>query len=343
MTQPSVHTGNTPGTTVGPDFDAATWDMVGSLRLAKQLVSGTVIADLADHRDDVCVLTADLGGPTGVQPFRDRHPARYYNFGIAERGMLSAAAGMAAAGMRPYVSGYAAFLALIGTEQIRTDLCYPNMPVRVLATHAGVAMGFYGTSHHSTEDIGVLRSVPNLTMLAPVDGVSLEQALRATVDHPGPIYFRLGRGRETPVYDAPADQWAIGGSHRLREGDDATIIATGICVAEALEASARLADEGLSVRVVNAYSLKPIDAQAIHAAAAETRLLVTAEEHNVVGGLGSAVADVLSTMAGAPALHRIGLPDEYSLLGPPTHLYRHYGIDADGIASTVRDELAHTR
>lgn len=327
------------GTTVVAGFDEKSWDMVGSLALSRQLVSGRVLSEMARERDDICVLTADLGRPTQVHDFGQEFPERYFNFGIAERNMVSAAAGLAATGMRPYVSGYGFFLGIIAAENIRTDICYTNLPVRMLGTHTGISMGFYGTSHHATEDIGILRSMANLTLLAPVDGVSSEQALRETLDHPGPVYFRLGRGREKQVYEGPVDGWRIGGSAKLREGSDATVFATGICVAEAVEASDRLSEEGISLRVVDVYSIKPIDQEVILTAAAETALVLTAEEHNVVGGLGAAVAEVLAQAGAGTALRRIGLPDEYSLLGPPSHLYRHYGLDAEGIAATVRDGL----
>lgn len=330
----------TDGTTVGPDFDEKSWDMVGSMELSKQLVSGRVLSELAQERDDICVLTADLGRPTQVHDFGLKHPDRYFNFGIAEHNMVSAAAGLATTGMRPYVSGYSFFLGIIAAEQIRTDICYTNLPVMMLGTNSGISMGFYGTSHHATEDIGILRSMAGLTLLAPVDAVSSEQAIRKTADHPGPVYFRLGRGREKPVYEEPIGNWEIGGSATLRAGSEAAVFATGICVAEAVEASDLLSDEGISLRVVDAYSIKPIDGEAILAAAGETRMIFSAEEHNVVGGLGTAVSEVLAEAGAGTALHRIGLPDEYSLLGPPSHLYQHYGLDAEGIAQTVRGALS---
>jgi len=242
-------------------------------------------------------------------------------------------------GMKPYVSGYGCFLGIIATENIRTDIGYTNLPVRLLGTNSGIAMGFYGTSHHATEDIGMLRSIANLTLLAPVDAVSLKQALELTVDHPGPIYMRLGRGRGESVYHAPVADWRIGGSAQLHAGDDAAIFATGICVEAAQAAAQALAAEGIGVRVLDMYSLKPLDCDAVERAARETEHLFSAEEHNVVGGLGAAVAEVLAEAGAAPRLKRIGLPDVYSILGPPLHLYRHYGLDADGIAAAIRQTL----
>ena len=184
----------------------------------------------------------------------------------------------------------------------------------------------------------VVRAVDGM-VLAPVDAVSLKQAIESTVDHPGPVYFRLGRGRETPVYEGAVPGWAIGGSAQVHDGDDATVFATGVCVTAALQAATELAKEGAGLRVIDMYSLKPLDRQAVHRAASETRRLLSAEEHNVIGGLGSAVSEVLAESGLASPLCRIGIPDEYSLVGPPTHLYRHYGIDADGIARAVRRVL----
>jgi transketolase len=329
-----------PESTVTADFDDRSWDMVGSLALSKQLVSGDVLTELAEQRDDIVVLTADLGRPTRVINFGRAFPERYFNFGISEHNMVGAAAGMASAGLLPYVSGYACFLALLAGDQIRLDVCYTKLPVRFLSTHSGLAMGFYGASHHATEDIGALRSFANLTILAPVDATTIRQAITATVDHPGPVYFRLGRGRETPVYDAPIPGYRIGGSHRLRDGADATVFATGIEVDFALQAAKLLEAEGISLRVIDAYSLKPIDADAVHAACTQTGHVFTAEEHNVIGGLGSAVAEVMAELGTAAKLTRIGLQDAFSILGPPTHLYKHYGLDGEGIAATIRTKLA---
>lgn len=326
-------------TTVVEGFDDGSWDMVGSLKLSKQLVSGEVLSRIAERRDDVCVLTADLGGPTRVRFFGEHYPERYFNFGIAERNMVSAAAGLAAVGMKPYVSNYGFFLGMIAAENVRTDICYPNLPVRMLGTHSGISMGFYGTSHHATEDIGILRSMANLTLLAPIDAMSLKHAIEETLDHPGPIYFRLGRGREKPVYEGPPAGWRVGGSSVLHKGEDATVFATGICVKESLEAAKLLRREGIALRVIDAYSLKPLDANAVERAARQTGRIFSVEEHNVVGGLGSAVAEVLAEGGFGTRLVRIGIPDEYSILGPPTHLYHHYGMDAEGIAETIRNTI----
>ncbi len=328
-----------PETTVREGFDEKSWDMVGSLNLSRQLTTGAALIAMAEEgRDDIVVCTADLGRPTQVHGFGERYPERYFNFGIAERNMVGAAAGLATIGLTPVISNYSFFLALMACENIRNDICYTNLPVRMVGTHSGIAMGFYGTSHHCNEDIGVLRTMANLTLMAPCDGNAIRAALPAMMDHPGPVYFRAGRGRETPVYDAPPD-WRIGGSHTLRDGDDATVFAIGNLVSAALEAHDLLKAESIGLRVIDMYSIRPIDREAILSAAGRQKVLFTAEEHNVTGGFGTAVAEVLAEEGAGARLVRIGMPDQYSILGPPTHLYHHYGLDGEGVAKRVREEL----
>ena len=185
--------------TVTDAFDGATWDMVVSLGLSPQLTTGAVLKELADAGNDrIVICTADLGRPTQVVNFGKAYPERYFNFGIAERNMIGAAAGLATTGLTPVISNYSFFLALMGVENIRNDLAYTNLPVKMVGTHSGIAMGFYGTSHHCCEDIGALRAIPNLTLMAPCDGNAIRSALRGLIDHPSPIYFRAGRGREAP-------------------------------------------------------------------------------------------------------------------------------------------------
>lgn len=325
--------------TVLADFDEHSWDMVGSLNLSLQLPTGQVLIDLAEKgRDDIVVLTADLGRPTQVISFGKRYPDRYFNFGIAERNMIGAAGGLASTGLLPFISNYSFFLALMGAENIRNDICYPNLKVRMIGTHSGIAMGFYGTSHHCNEDIGLLRAIPNLTVMAPCDANAIRAAVTSTIDHAGPIYFRAGRGREATVYERPPE-WRIGASHQLREGRHATIFAIGNLVKAALDAHDILAAEGISLSVVDLYSLRPVDAEAVLKAAKAHGILFSAEEHNVTSGMGSAVAEVLAAHAAGAKLIRIGMPDAYSLLGPPTHLYRHYGLDGRGVAETIRASL----
>jgi transketolase len=322
---------------VGSTDDEATWDMAASLGLSQQLTTGAVLMELVDEGHDIVVCTADLGRPTQVIGFGRKHPDRYFNFGIAERNMIGAAAGLATTGHLPVISNYSFFLALMGVENIRNDICYPGLNVRMIGTHSGIAMGFYGTSHHCNEDIGALRAIAGLTVMAPCDGNAIRAAFKQTINHKGAIYFRAGRGREKPVYNSPPN-FTIGGSNRLREGAHATVLAIGNLVSASLDAADILKAEGIHLGVVDMYSITPIDRSAIRAAAKQG-IVITAEEHNVSSGFGSAVAEVIAEEGLGVKLVRIGMPDAYSLLGPPTHLYKHYGLDAEGVAASVRAAL----
>ena len=301
-------------------------------------VLGEDLADLADRDPRVVVLTADLASANRTVEFRARHPERFFDFGIAEKNMITAAAGMAACGQVPYAATFAAFSAILCAEQIRTDCAYPDLPVRIIGTHSGISMGFYGTSHHATEDLGMLRTIANLTVVCTTDAHHLRAVLRASLDHPGAIYIRLGRGRDPEVYsEVPAI--TLGRAIRLREGADLTIIATGAEVRPALDAAAMLAERSIGTRVVDMHTIKPLDADEVRAAAAETGAILTVEEHNVIGGLGSAVAEVLVECARVP-FRRHGIGDEFAPVGPPAGLYAHYKLDAAGIANVAQEMLA---
>lgn len=318
-------------------FHPDTWDIIQSTRLAEQLTAGATLAELGHAHPEIVCVAADLGGPTRLKDFAAVFPDRFFNFGIAEKNMVSVAAGLATTGKIPYMATYASFLALLAGENIRTDVCYTNLPVRMIGTHSGIAMGFYGSSHHATEDIAFLRAMANLTIISPPDGRALSEAIRATVKHPGPIYFRFGRGREPEVYpDGIPGGFRMGKAVTLRQGKDLTIIATGLLVHAALAAAEELASEGVSATVVDMMTLKPLDADAVVAAARVSGRILTCEEHNIYGGLGGAVAEVLA-QSDVPCRLRIhGIRDEYSLIGPPFHLYSHYGLDGAGVAREAR-------
>jgi transketolase len=315
------------------------WDLATTAKLANSMVAGEVLADLADGDDRIVVLTADLKYSNRTSEFDARHPDRFVNVGIAEQNMVTMAAGMATFGYIPYVSTFASFVGLLCAEQIRTDLAYPGLPVRVLAHHAGISLGFYGTSHHATEDLGITRSIAGLTVICPCDAASTRRALADTVDHDGPIYFRLGRGREPDVYAEGAAEFEVGKLATLREGADLAIVANGITVKAALTAAEALAADGVQATVLDAHTVRPFDAETLVAVAERTKRVLVAEEHNVVGGVASACAEAIADAAlGGVKLRRLGMPaDEYALIGPPFHLYRHYGLDADGIAAQARE------
>lgn len=295
------------------------------------------LLELVAAGEPIVAGTADLQYSNGLSKFAQECPERFVQFGISEQNMVSAAAGMAAVGMKPYVATFASFLALLCCEQIRMDVAYSKLPVRLIGHHAGISLGFYGTSHHATEDLAITRAIAGLTVVAPADGEQLKAAILAANDWPEPIYFRTMRGRDPVVYDT-VTPFTFGKAIVHGEGTDLSIIATGSTLHPALEAAALLGAEGLSVGVIDMHTLKPLDREAV-LEAAKAPVILTVEEHNVLGGLGGAVAEVLAE-AGTPArLVRHGIQDEYSLIAPPTHLYAHYKLDGAGVAEIARKAL----
>jgi transketolase len=314
--------------------DPASFDHVGR-DAGATFAAGQVLADLADTDPRIVVGCADLTYVTRLATFGARHPQRFLYYGISERNMIGAAAGLATTGHIPYVCTFACFSAILAYENIRTDLAYPRLPVRVLGTHAGISMGFFGTSHHATEDIAALRAIAGLRVLSPCDPVATEALLRGTVDHDGPIYFRIGRGRERPVY-TDVTQLRLDRPTTLTEGGDILLLATGVMVQEALAAARELATDGIGATVVDVHTLKPFPADAIAALAAAHRSVVTVEEHTIEGGLGTMTVEALAAAGVGTPVHKHGLRDEYAMVGPPTHLYRYYGLDGDGVATVAR-------
>lgn len=316
------------------------WQLLQLLDQAPGLaaMAGT-LADMADKGHPVVAGTADLKYSNGLVRFEERHPGRLVQFGISEQNMVTAAAGMATVGLRPYVATFASFLALLCCEQIRTDVAYTGLPVRLIGHHSGITLGFYGTSHHATEDLAIMRSIADLAVVAPADAASLSAALWATVDHDGPIYFRIGRGRDPQVYSMADVEFELGKAIVHSRGQDLTIIATGSMVHPSSEAVQTLRSEGWSVGLIDMHTIKPLDKEAILEAVGNSAAVMTVEEHNVLGGLGGAVGEVLAEAGAGKPLHRHGIRDEYSLIGPPTHLYRHYRLDSEGIAQEAREFL----
>jgi transketolase len=325
---------------VSPTADRAS-DKGISAAAVPAFVAGEELADLADVDPRVVVMTADLATANRLIDFASRHPARFVEMGIAEKNMITAAAGLASTGFIPFVGTFASFAAILCFEQIRTDCAYPGMPVRVLGHHSGMSLGFYGTSHHALEDLSAMRAVAHLTVACAADGNQLRAMLRASLDVPGAMYLRLGRGRDPEVYTEVPDDFAFGRAVTLREGSDLTIIATGSEVHPALGAANLASAQGLSVRVVDMHTVSPLDVDAVIAAATETGGIVTVEEHNVTGGLGSAVAEVLADRRLGVPFRRHGVPDEYVLIGPPAALYAHYRLDAAGIAAVLEELCGH--
>jgi transketolase len=302
-------------------------------------VAGEELAALADDDDRIVVLTADLAFANRTMDFAARHPDRFFNVGVAEQNMISVAAGLASAGMLPFAATFASYVALTGCEQIRTDLAYTGMPVRLLGHHSGMSLGFYGTSHHALEDIAMMRAIADLTVVCAADSNQLRAILRASLDHPGAMYIRLGRGRDPEVYsEVPAD-FEIGRATRLRDGDAATIITTGSELWACLRAAERLAADDVQVRVVDMHTISPLDTEEVLDAGRDTPVILTVDEHNRSGGLGSAIAETLMDHGAHPRFHRLAVPDEHVVIGPPAALYAHYRLDADGVELTLRELL----
>ncbi len=296
------------------------------------------LIDLVEAGEPVVAGTADLQYSNGLSLFHDAYPDRFVQFGISEQHMVSAAAGMATSGLKPYVATFASFLGLLCCEQIRMDIGYTKLPVRLIGHHTGISLGFYGTSHHATEDIATMRAIAGLTVVSPADGPQLQAAIRASVDYPEPIYFRIGRGREPQIYDDDVT-FEFGRGIEHSSGSDLTIIACGITVAPALDAARRLTEAGYSVGVIDMPTVKPLDEALVKEISKRTSIVLTVEEHNVLGGLGGAVAEVLAEHPTGSRLVRHGILDTYSLIAPPTHLYEHYKLDARGIEEVARREL----
>jgi transketolase len=300
------------------------------------LSNGLITLTEAGH--PVIAGSADLQYSNGLARFAARFPERYIQFGISEQNMVTAAAGLATTGMMPFVATFASFLGLLCCEQIRMDIAYCAQPVRLIGHHTGISLGFYGTSHHATEDIATMRSIADLTVVSPSDGQQLEAAIVASAQHDRPIYFRIGRGRDPEIY-APGTPFVFGKAIEHGQGDELTIIGCGLPVHPAIAAAKKLNAEGHSVGVIDMPTIKPIDRDAILRAASRSKVLMTVEEHNVMGGLGSAVAEILSDEGMGVKLLRHGIKDEYSLIAPPTHLYAHYKLDTAGIESVARGLL----
>ncbi len=309
--------------------------------LTQAAIYGKVLTDLGAKYPEIVCLSADLAKSTKVGDFFNKFPERSFNFGIAEQNMTGAAAGMALTGLKPYVSTFGAFACMRACEQVRTDICYPNLNVKITGTHGGLSMGNGGTTHHATEDIAIMRSFANMTVCVPADGIETAKAIIASVEeHEGPFYMRVGRGFEPPVYETLDYDFKLGKAITMREGKDATIIACGVCVMAAIEAAEEFeAEDGLSVGVINMHTIKPLDKEAIIKAASETKCIVTAEEHNIFGGLGGAVAEVLAEEGMGIKFKRIGIPDVFSVIGYPEDLYAHYKIDMAGIYDHLRELL----
>jgi len=313
--------------------------MADVIKIATRDAYGQALVELGNERQDIVVMDADLAAATKTGAFKKAHPDRFINTGIAEGNMMSIAAGLAAAGKTVFASSFAMFAAGRAFEQIRNSIGYPHLNVKIGATHAGVSVGEDGATHQCCEDIGIMRTIPGMVILNPADGPEARAAVRAAAQWDGPVYLRFGR-LAVPVFNEENVEFVIGKGKELVPGTDVTVIATGLLVNEALIAARQLAEEGISVRVINMATIKPIDKDIILKAAAETGAIVTAEEHNIIGGLGSAVAEVLCESGRPVPMLRVGVEDTFGRSGPALELLELYGLTAPHIAEKVKAVIA---
>lgn len=304
-------------------------------KIATRESYGNALVELGAENPNVVVLDADLAAATKTGIFKKAYPDRHIDCGIAECNMVGVAAGLAATGKIPFVSSFAMFAAGRAFEQVRNSVGYPKLNVKIGATHAGISVGEDGATHQCNEDIALMRTIPGMVVINPSDDVEARAAVKAAIEHQGPVYLRFGR-LATPVINDRSDyKFELGKGVVLREGKDVTIIATGLCVAESLAAADMLEKDGISAKVINIHTIKPLDEELVIAAAKETGKVVTVEEHSVIGGLGSAVCDCLSEKCPTKVL-KVGVNDTFGESGPAVQLIHKYGLDAEGIYTKVK-------
>ena len=297
---------------------------------------GNALAELGKEHDNLVVLDADLAGATKTAVFQKVFPDRHIDCGIAEGNMMGIAAGLSTCGKVPFASSFAMFAAGRAFEQVRNSIGYPHLNVKIGASHAGISVGEDGATHQCNEDIALMRTIPGMVVINPADDVEARAAVKAAYEHNGPVYMRFGR-LAIPVFNDEATyKFELGKGIVLKEGKDVTIVATGLCVNESLEAAKKLAENGIDAEVINIHTIKPLDEELIVASAKKTGKVVTVEEHSVIGGLGSAVCDALAEKAPTP-VHKIGVQDTFGESGPAVQLIKKYGLDADSIAEKVAE------
>lgn len=298
---------------------------------------GKALVKLGQINEQVVVLDADLSKSTKTNEFYKVYPNRFFNMGIAEQNLIGAACGFATAGKIPFASSFAMFATGRAFEIIRNSVAYPKLNVKICATHAGLTVGEDGASHESIEDMAIMRAIPNMTVLVPADGVEAEQMILEAARVYGPMYVRLGRSAVPTIFDENY-KFEIGKGTVVRQGNDATIIACGIMVYEAIKAAKELALEGINARVINMSTIKPIDKELIITAAKETKAIVTAEEHSIIGGLGSAVCEVVSEECPV-VVKKVGVKDSFGESGTPAELLKKYGLTANDIVEAVKEAI----
>ena len=305
---------------------------------ATRVSFGEALSEMAETRSDIIVLDADLAAATNTAIFKNAHPDRFFDCGIAEANMVGVAAGLAACGKTPVAASFAMFATGRAFEQIRNSVAYPNLNVKIAGSHAGISTGEDGATHQCLEDIGIMRTIPGMVVLNPADHWEMKAATKAALEYEGPVYIRLGRLAVDSFNDPDTYKFEWGKGITLEEGSDITVIATGLCVLESLKAVRELKEEGKSVRLINIHTIKPIDREIILKAARETGRIITVEEHNVIGGLGDAVCEVTSAECPVP-VRRIGVNDQFGYSGPAKELLDIFGLTAPGIKKVILEEL----
>jgi len=316
-----------------------TFTAVDSTKLATAEIYGKALCELGEQHPEIVALTADLGKSTKIGLFGEKFPDRFFNVGIAEQNMISMAAGMAKAGLVPFVSAFSVFTSLRVADQVHSNICYQNANVKIIGTHGGTSFGQAGSTHHAIVDFALERAFPNMTLVCPADGMETVNAVRAAYETPGPFYIRINRGFDRVVYDNTEYGFELGKAQEMRKGTDVTLIACGSCVFTAMQAADFLKNaDGLSVRVLNMHTLKPFDVEAVQKAVMDTRRIITIEDHSVIGGLGSAVAEVMAEFGKGCAFKRLGWQG-FSTIGLHEDLMNIAGIDSNGIIETVREVM----
>lgn len=309
------------------------------MKIATRAAYGEALAELAEAYPQLVVLDADLSGSTMTKTFAGKYPERFFDMGIAEGNMAGVAAGLATCGKIPFINSFAMFSAGRAWEQVRNSIAYPGLNVKVIGSHGGLSVGEDGATHQCIEDYAIMRAIPGMLVLSPCDGPEMKLAVKALLDYQGPAYMRLGRLAVESVTDTiPGYTFELGKGSMLRDGTDATVIATGMMVQCAYEAAETLASEGISLRVIDMHTIKPIDKDIVLKAAKETGCIITSEEANIIGGLGSAVAEVVSEGCPVPVV-RHGVNDEFGRSGKAQAVLDAYKLNAQGIAEKVRYAL----
>ena len=307
-------------------------------KIATRESYGNALAACGAKYPDLVVLDADLAGATKTGVFQKAYPDRHIDCGIAECNMTGIAAGLATCGKIPFISSFAMFAAGRNFEQVRNSIGYPHLNVKIGATHAGITVGEDGATHQCNEDVALMRTIPGMTVIVPSDDVEAKAAVEAAINYEGPVYLRFGRAAVPVINDNPEYQFEIGKGVVLKEGKDVTIVASGICVAEALAAAEKLASDGVDAEVINIHTIKPLDEELIIASAKKTGKVITVEEHSVIGGLGSAVCDALSEKLPTPVC-KIGINDMFGESGPAAALVKKYGLDGESIYKRAKEFL----